>query len=67
MESLEGAVRVLRHRNRHDLANLLLQASVTFDVSSTYGSLLFSMITTAEIHASDFRLRSLEGPFKGGQ
>ena len=51
MESLEGAVRVLRHGNRHDLANLLLQASVTFDVSSTYGSLLFSMITTAEIHA----------------
>ena len=51
MESLEGAVRVLRHRNRHELANLLLQASVTFDVSSTYGSLLFSMITTAEIYA----------------
>ena len=62
MESLEAANRVLRHRNRHDLANLLSRASIAFDVSTTYGSLLFSMITTAEIYAplSDYdRLRTL--------
>ena len=62
MESLEAVAEVLRHRNRYDLANLLSQATVAFDVSTTYGSLLFSMITTAEIYApiSDYdRLRAL--------
>ena len=62
MESLKAVTRVLRHRNRHDLAHLLSRANVAFDVSATYGSLLFSMITTAEIYApiSDYdRLRAL--------
>ena len=62
MESLDAVSRVLRHRNRHDLADLLSRAFVDFDVSTTYGSLLFSLITTAEIYApiSDYdRLRAL--------
>ena len=62
MQSLEAVIRVLRHRNRYDLASLLSRASISFDVSSTYGSFLFSMITTAEIYApiSDYdRLRAL--------
>ena len=62
MQSLEAVIRVLRHRNRFDLASLLSRASIDFDVSSTYGSFLFSMITTAEIYApiSDYdRLRAL--------
>ena len=62
MESLEAVNRVLRHRNRYDLTSLLSRASIAFDVSSTYESLLFSMITTAEIYApiSDYdRLRAL--------
>ena len=62
MKSLDQVSRVLRHRNRHDLANLLSRAFVDFDVSTTYGSLLFSLITTAKIYApiSDYdRLRAL--------
>ena len=51
MESLDAVIGVLRHRNRHDLASLLSRASVDFDVSTTYGSFHFSMITTAEIYA----------------
>lgn len=62
MESLDAVATLLRHRGRHDLAKLLSRALVDFDVSSTYGSLLFSLITTAEIYApiSDYdRLRAL--------
>ena len=62
VQSLEAVTRILRHRNRHDLASLLSRAVIDFDVSSNYGSLLFSMITTAEIYApiSDYdRLKSL--------
>ena len=62
MESLDAVCRILRHRNRQDLASLLSRASVDFDMSTTYGSLLFSLITTAEIYAplSDYdRLRAL--------
>lgn len=62
MESLDTVVKVLRHRNRHDLADLLTRADVRFDVSTTYGSLLFSKVTTAEIYApiSDYdRLKAL--------
>ena len=62
MESLDAVATVLRHRGRHDLAKLLSRALVYFDVSSTYGSQLFSLITTAEIYApiSDYdQLRAL--------
>jgi len=62
LDSLHGVGGVLRHRGRSDLAALLDNASIEFDVSSTYGSLLFSQITTAEIYAplQDYeRLKSL--------
>ena len=62
MESLDAVCRILRHRNRIHLANLLSRARVDFDVSTTYGSFLFSEITTAEVYAplSDYdRLKAL--------
>ena len=62
MEPLEAVTRLLRFRKRHELACLLSQASVDFDVSTTYGSFSFSLITTAEIYApiSDYdSLRAL--------
>jgi len=46
------------------LAQLLRHASLDLDVSDTYGSLLFSLLTTARIYApiEDYeRLRSLAG------
>jgi len=51
MESLDAVIKVLEYRDRQDLASLLKRAKVYFDVSSTYGSLLFSQITTAEVYA----------------
>lgn len=51
MESLDAVSKLLKHRDRPDLAALLKSAEVHFDVSSTYGSLLFSQLTTAEIYA----------------
>ena len=62
MQSLEAVVRLLRYRNRQDLADLLSRTYVTFDVSTTSGSIIYSMITMAEIHApiGDYeRLRKL--------
>ncbi len=62
MESLDAVRRILRFRNRSDLAVLLNRASISFDVSTTYGSFLFSQLTTAEIYAplEDYdRLQSL--------
>ena len=62
MESLDAVCRILRHRNRLDLASLLSRASVEFDISTTYGSFLFSLLTTAEVFAplSDYdRLKAL--------
>ena len=60
--SLQGAQRLLRFRNRYDLADLLDRAWLELDESSQYGSRLFSTLTTARIHApvADYdRLRSL--------
>jgi len=51
MASLEQVSRVLRYRNRSDLADLLKNASIEFNVSSSYGSLAFSQLTTVEIYA----------------
>ena len=51
MESLDAVIAVLRHRNRQDLAKLLSRAFIQFDISTSYGSLLFSSITIAEIYA----------------
>jgi hypothetical protein len=61
-DSLEGVLKLLRFRNRHDLANLLDRAWLELDESTQYGSHLFSTLTTARIHApvADYdRLRSL--------
>lgn len=62
IESLEGALKLLRFRNRHHLVQLLRRARLELDVSDTYGSLLFSLLTTARIYApiEDYeRLRML--------
>jgi hypothetical protein len=51
MEALEGVQKILIHRKRPDLAHFLRQARLELDESDTYGSHLFSRITTAEIYA----------------
>ena len=51
MESLDAVRKLLSHRNRKDLAHLLSNAYIDFDVSSTYGTFLFSQLTAAEIYA----------------
>ncbi len=59
---LEGVIKLLRHRNRYDLAQLLRHSLLELDVSTQYGSHLFSVLTTARIHApvQDYeRLRAL--------
>ena len=59
---LDGLIRLLRHRNRYYLADLLARSYAQFDVSSTFGSYWNSVLTTAEIYApvADYdRLRAL--------
>ena len=51
MESLEGVRKLLRFRNRPDLAHLLKRSLITFDESDSYGSYLYSRLTTAEIYS----------------
>src|SRR5712692_3053697 len=61
-ESLDGVIKLLRHRGRRDLAELLQRAWLELDESNQYGSYLFSTLTTARIHApiEDYeRLRTL--------
>jgi len=50
-DSLEGIRRILTYRKRSDLAQLLERARLELDVSNTYGSHLFSLLTTAEVYA----------------
>lgn len=50
-DSLDGVQKILLYQNRSDLATLLCRSSLELDVSSQYGSLLFSQLTTARIHA----------------
>jgi len=50
-ELLDGLVKLLNHRNREDLAQLLQHAWVELDESNQFGSRLFSRRTTARIHA----------------
>lgn len=62
MESLEPVITILEHRGHRSLARLLSRARVEFDISNSYGSFLFSLLTTAEIYAplSDYdRLQRL--------
>jgi hypothetical protein len=61
-DALDGAIKILRFRNRHDIADLLRSARLELDESDQYGSYLFSILTLAKIHAplADYdRLRSL--------
>jgi len=51
MDSLESVRRILIYRKRSDLAQLLERARLELDESNTYGSYLFSRLTTAEIYA----------------
>ena len=60
MESLEAVTGILRHRNRSDLASLLAQASIQFDVSDNYGTHAFSSTTTAEIFLPLLKTTSCE-------
>lgn len=50
-DSLDGVIKLLRHREKRDLANLLQRAWLELDESNQYGSYLFSTLTTARIHA----------------
>jgi len=50
MSSLDGVLKLLAFYKRHDLVRLLQRARLEFLVSDTYGSLLFSRLTTAQIY-----------------
>lgn len=61
-DGLDGVMKLLRHRNRQDLAQLLQRAWLELDESNQYGSYLFSTLTAARVHApiEDYeRLRGL--------
>jgi hypothetical protein len=51
MEALDSVARILRHRGRPDLADLLSRSHSHFEESNQYGSLLNSTLTTVEISA----------------
>lgn len=51
MESLESVSRILRRKNRHDIATLLVRAHVVFEKSVPHINLPFASVTTAEIYA----------------
>lgn len=62
METLDSVLKILSFRKLDDITQLLRRARVDFDVSDTYGTLLFSRLTTALIYApveDCERLRSL--------
>jgi hypothetical protein len=61
-DALDGVVKLLKHRNLLDLAQVLQRAWLELEESDQYGSRLFSRLTTARVHApiEDYeRLRSL--------
>ena len=60
-ESMAAVCAVLRHRQQEILADLLDHTSVEFHESSTYGSYLFSFLTTAEIYAPIDAYDQLQG------
>jgi len=59
MYPIDPIVHVLTYRNRSDLARLLNGAHYGLNESSTYGSRLFSMLTTAEVWVSIQKLDKL--------
>lgn len=52
MEPIDKIVAILAHRGRSDLARMLNGSSYLLNGSSTYGSRLFSTLTTVEIYSS---------------
>ena len=50
MASLDGVLKLLTFWNQHNIVRLLRRAHLNFDVSNNYGSLLFSLLTTAQIY-----------------
>lgn len=61
-DSLDGVMKILRFRDRGDLADLLRGSRLELEESDQYGSYLFSILTLARIQAplADYeRLRSL--------
>ena len=57
---LENVSALLRRRGRYDLAALLSRSYVVFDVSTTFGSYYYSLLTTAEIYAPVANYESLK-------
>lgn len=67
MNDLENIRKILQYRGKHNLAQLFSKSKVNFDVSSNYGSCLFSELTTAEIYSpiEDYdKLKGLSGDEK---
>ncbi len=50
-DNIEKIAQVLRYRNRNDLAKALCGSKYVLNESSTYGSRLFSLLTSVEIYA----------------
>ncbi len=50
MASLDGVLKLLTFWTQHNIVRLLRRAHLDFDVSNNYGSLLFSLLTTAQIY-----------------
>lgn len=50
MGSLDGVLKLLTFWDQHHIVRLLRRAHLDFDVSNNYGSLLFSLLTTAQIY-----------------
>lgn len=67
MNDLENIRKILQYGGKHNLAQLLSKSKVNFDMSSNYGSYLFSQLTTAEIYSpiEDYdKLKGLSGDEK---
>lgn len=66
--SLQPVLRILAFWKRHDLVRMLRRARLDFDVSNTYGSRLFSLLTVAEIYTpieDSQQLRALSADDRG--
>jgi hypothetical protein len=50
-QSIESVLKVLRFRNCHKPATLLRRSRLELEVSNSYGSLLFSQITSAHLYS----------------
>jgi len=48
---MKEIIKILKYRNRHDLAELLKNSIYQLNESGTFGSMLFSRLTTVEIYS----------------